>query len=56
MNKPLLAAILSVAGTSLTDEEKLIIEQSNPVGIALFGRNIQNKSQLKTLIKEIKEM
>ena len=56
MNNPMLAAILSVAGTSLTDEEKFILEKSNPVGIALFGRNIQNKTQLKTLIKEIKEI
>ena len=56
MSKPILAAILSVAGTSLTDEEKFILEKYNPVGIALFGRNIQSKPQLKSLIKEIKEV
>ena len=51
MSKPILAAILSVAGTSLTDEERFILEKYNPVGIALFGRNIQSKPQLKSLIK-----
>lgn len=56
MDKAMLAAILSVEGTSLTDEEKKLLEQSNPVGIALFGRNIQNKTQLKNLIKELKEV
>lgn len=56
MSKPILAAILSVSGASLTDEEKFILEKSNPVGISLFGRNIQSKSQLKTLIKEINEV
>ena len=53
--KNLSAAILSVSGTTLTDEEKYILENSNPVGIALFSRNIKNKEQLKKLIKEIKE-
>ena len=55
MRKSKLAAILTVSGKSLTDEEKFILEKSNPVGVAIFGRNIQNKPQLKSLIKEIKE-
>ena len=55
MERPILAAILTVSGTSLNDEEKFLLEQSNPVGIALFGRNIQNKAQTKKLITEIKE-
>ena len=54
MEKSILAAILSVSGTSLNDEEKFLLEQSNPVGVALFGRNINDKPQIKKLITEIK--
>lgn len=56
MKKPISAAILSIFETSLTDEEKYILEKANPVGITLFSRNIKNKEQLKNLIKEIKEV
>lgn len=55
MNKPILAAILSVSGITLTDEERFLLEKINPVGVVLFARNIQNKDQLKNLIKDIKE-
>lgn len=54
MSKPILAAILSCAGTELTDEEKYLFSSANPLGISLFARNIKNKSQLKRLIDEIK--
>lgn len=56
MDKPILAAILSCSGTVLTDEEKRLFAAKNPLGISLFMRNIQNASQLKNLIKEIKEV
>lgn len=55
MKKDISAAILSVSGTTLTDDEKYILKKTNPVGIVLFSRNIKNKEQLKNLIKEIKE-
>lgn len=51
----MLAAMLSVSGLELTDNEKYLLSQSNPLGISLFGRNIANKEQLKKLIKNIKE-
>lgn len=54
MEKPILAAILSVSGTALNDKEKFLLEKSNPAGIALFGRNIQDKQQITKLINEIK--
>ena len=53
--KPVLAAILSVSSTSLTDDEKHFFAQTNPLGISLFNRNIDTPAQLKALIKEIKE-
>lgn len=54
--KPVLAAILSVSKESLTDEEKYLLESANPLGVALFGRNLKTKEQIKKLIKSIKEV
>jgi len=53
--KPILAAILSVSGEVLTDEEKYFLEKVNPLGVALFGRNLKTKEQVKTLTQSIKE-
>lgn len=54
MERPILAAMLSVAGTKLSDNEKRILERANPLGITIFGRNIENKRQLQNLTKEMK--
>lgn len=54
--KPVLAAILSVSGEALTDEEKYLLERANPLGVALFGRNLKTKTQIQALIKNIKEV
>ncbi len=56
MEKPILAAMLSISETKLSDDEKRLFEQFNPLGITLFAKNIENKSQLKSLTKEIKEV
>lgn len=53
--KPVLAAILSVSSLELTDEEKYLLEEANPVGVSLFKRNLHEKEQIKALIKSIKE-
>ena len=52
--KPIKAAIVSVEGKKLKDEEKSLIEKENPLGIALFVRNIENPQQLKQLVRDIK--
>jgi beta-N-acetylhexosaminidase len=54
--KPIKAAIVSVQGTVLTDEEKLFIQKDNPLGIALFSRNIETPQQLFALTNSIKEV
>ena len=54
MSKPLLAAILSVSSTTLSDAEKHFLEHSNPLGISLFARNISSPRQLKQLVCDIK--
>ena len=56
MEKPILAAMLSVGGTELSDKEKLLLEKGNPLGITLFGKNIKSKKQIKKLISEIKSV
>ena len=55
MSAPIMAALLSCQTTSLTDAEKFLFARANPLGVTLFARNIANKSQLKHLIREIKE-
>lgn len=55
----ILPAFLSVQGTALTDDEKRLFEEHNPLGVCLFAKgcaNVQNKIQLQQLIKQIKEI
>ena len=40
MPKPVLSAMLSCSGLELTDAEKRIFAEFNPLGVTLFGRNI----------------
>lgn len=56
MTKPILAAMLSCESTSLTDAEKRLFSQYNPMGITLFNRNIKNANQVKTLVEQIKNV
>ena len=55
-NKDILACMLSVSGLELTDKEKYLLSKSNPLGVTLFKRNIENKEQVKKLISSIKEV
>ena len=50
-----LACIFSVAGFSLTDQERRLFEQADPFGFILFGRNCEAPEQLKALIADLKE-
>jgi len=54
--KPIKAAIVSIEGTELNDDEKRIIKNENPLGIALFARNINNEQQLLKLNRQMKEI
>ena len=54
MSKPILATILSCQGYSLTDDEKYLFNEFNPLGVTLFNRNIKDKKQVKLLIDSIK--
>ena len=47
--KQIKAVIISIAATSLSDEEKRLLAAHRPLGVSLFARNIENPEQLKTL-------
>ena len=51
----MLAAMVSVSGEKLTDEEKFWLERNNPLGVTLFARNLKDLSQIKQLTTEIRE-
>ncbi len=55
MTHPISAALLSCSGLELTDAEKRLFSKTNPIGICLFGRNIQSKEQVSSLCRQIKE-
>lgn len=56
MERPILAAMLSCSGTQLTDEEKYLFSRYNPLGVTLFGRNLQDKEQIFSLVEDIKNV
>lgn len=56
MDKPVLAAMLSISETKLSDDEKKLFEQFNPLGVTLFAKNIESKQQLKKLTQEIRDV
>ncbi|MBM3579613.1 MAG: beta-N-acetylhexosaminidase [Alphaproteobacteria bacterium] len=48
--------IYGIAGTSLSDEEKYFFSKNGCLGFILFARNIENKSQLKSLTASLREL
>ena len=48
------AAIISISGTSLTQQETNIFKKDKPWGVILFKRNILSENQLKKLTTSIK--
>ncbi len=45
----------AVEGLRLNDFEKRLLEKHSPMGVTLFGRNVKDKTQIKALVKSIKE-
>ncbi|MFC0410579.1 beta-N-acetylhexosaminidase [Roseomonas elaeocarpi] len=50
------AAILGIAGTELTPEERELFRRSPPLGVILFGRNIDHPAQLRRLTASLREV
>lgn len=53
---PILSVMLSVSGTTLTDNEKYLLEKANPIGVTIFKRNIKSWPQIMALTSSIKEV
>jgi len=50
------AVILGVQGHELTHEEREFFKKERPVGFILFSRNVKNKTQLKSLVSDLKNV
>ncbi len=48
--------IYGVSGTKLTDEEKYFFSKNGAIGFIVFARNIEDKTQLKSLTDSIREV
>ncbi len=53
-NSPL-AAIFSLSGPALTDAERALFREANPLGFILFARNCENPRQLRALTDDLKK-
>lgn len=49
------AVIFSVAGPTLSDDERALFKQANPFGFILFGRNCESPAQLRVLTNALKD-
>lgn len=47
-------AIFGIAGTTLSPEERAFFREADPVGYILFGRNCENKAQLRALTDDLR--
>ncbi|MCQ2058420.1 MAG: beta-N-acetylhexosaminidase [Bacteroidaceae bacterium] len=45
--------VFGISGTALTDAERSLFTEHNPLGFILFARNIQSKEQLKALTADL---
>lgn len=52
----MLPAILGLSGLALTDAERALIRDADPAGFILFGRNVRDKTQLRTLTDSLREI
>ena len=48
------AVVVGIKGLFLSDKEKKYLKKYKPIGVILFKRNISNKIQVTSLIKEVK--
>ena len=52
----MLPAIFGLAGESLSAEEKALFSACDPAGYILFGRNIRDAAQVRSLTDELREL
>ena len=49
-------AIFGLSGLTLTADERAFFRESDPAGYILFGRNIQDRSQVRALTDELRSI
>ena len=52
----MIPAIFGFSGLTLTDNERAFFKDSDPAGYILFGRNIENRDQLRALTDALREL
>src|SRR3546814_10057760 len=52
----MIPAIFGLSGLTLTDDERAFFRDSDPAGYILFGRNIENREQLRRLTDELRDL
>jgi len=52
----MIPAIFGLSGLTLTDDERAFFRDSEPAGYILFGRNIENRDQLRRLTDELRNL
>jgi len=52
----MIPAIFGLSGLTLTDDERAFFRDSDPAGYILFGRNIENREQLRRLTDELRAL
>jgi beta-N-acetylhexosaminidase len=48
--------IFGLAGTAISDDERAFFRDANPVGYILFGRNIENRAQVRALTDSLRDL
>src|SRR3546814_5913822 len=52
----MIPAIYGLSGLTLTDDERAFFRDSDPAGYILFGRNIENRVQLRRLTDDLRSL
>lgn len=52
----MIPAIFGLSGLTLTDDERAFFRDCDPAGYILFGRNIENRDQLRRLTDELRSL
>ena len=47
-------AIFGLSGPALTDDERAFFREADPAGYILFGRNVENRAQLRALTDDLR--
>ncbi len=53
---PMTPAIFSFSGLKLTDDERAFFAEAQPAGYILFGRNVENRQQLRALTDSLRDL